>query len=371
MLPLFRKFLGLNWILLALTLALAGFGLFAIYSATWMREDAYLADSWRRQLAWIGVGMVVYMVISLTDYRWVRWGAVPFYLFGLAALVLCELKGTTVYGAKSWLRLGPLNFQPSQPAILAGIMVLAIVLSQFRRLHPFLRIVLGGAAVAAPWLMILKQPDLGSAIVWVPVFLVMLYVGGLPMRYLLVLILLGLILIPIVVNFGLKGYQRDRITTFLHPDRDPQGDGWTINQSLTAIGSGGWAGKGFKAENTLNELGFLPSTIVHNDFIFAVIGEQHGFMGGVMLLGAFAALLLTLILIGHFARDDLGRLLVGGTIGMLFAHVFMNIGMTISVTPITGLPLPLISYGGSFALVVLVSLGIAQSVWIHRHELPH
>lgn len=369
MAPLLRKFLGHNWFLFVVMLGLLGFGLFAIYSATWMRDDEYLVTAWRKQAIWAGLGMVVYFVSSLMDYRWVRWGGLLLYVVGLVCLVLTAIIGKRVYGAKSWLAIGPINFQPSQIAIIAGILVLALCLIYFRKLAPFWRIVLCGAVIAAPWLMILKQPDLGSAIVWAPVFLAMLFVGGIPKRYLIVMILSGLCIIPLWVNFGMKGYQRDRITTFLDPEHDPQGSSWTINQSMTAIGSGGWDGKGFKAPNTLNELGFLPSTIVHNDFIFAVIGEQHGFIGGVFLITAFGLLLMTMLYIAYNARDDLGLLLAVGVIALIFTHVFMNVGMTVALTPITGLPLPLISYGGSFVVVVMFALGILQSVWVHRQSL--
>ncbi len=190
--------------------------------------------------------------------------------------------------------------------------------------------------------------------------------GGIPKRWLLTLIVIGLALLPLVIIFGLHDYQYRRLTTFLNPGLDPQGDGWNINQSLDAIGSGGFYGKGFKAPNTLNELGFLPSTIVHNDFIFSVMGEQHGFVGGILLLAAFVLLLLTGLYVASQAQDDLGRLLAVGVVMLIFTHVFMNIGMTISLTPITGLPLPLVSYGGSFLMITLFSLGLLQSVWIHR-----
>ncbi len=223
-----------------------------------------------------------------------------------------------------------------------------------------------GAIVGAPWVMILIQPDLGSCIVWVPVVVAMMFIGNIPKRWLVAMLILAVAMIPIVVNFGLKDYQYKRITTFLNPDIDPQGDGWNINQSLIAIGSGGFYGKGFKAPNTQNELGFLPATIVHNDFIFSVMGEQHGFLGGVILIGVLALLFLASLYVAMEADDDLGRLLAVGVVLLLFTHTFMNIGMTISVTPITGLPLPFISYGGSFLMITLFSMGLLQSVWIHR-----
>ena len=187
-----------------------------------------------------------------------------------------------------------------------------------------------------------------------------------PLNVPIVLTWLRIAMIPLVVNFGLKPYQKDRILIFLDPSLDPRGAGWTINQSLNAIGSAGFWGKGFKAHNTLNELGYLPSTIVHTDFIFSVFGEQHGFIGTILLISTFATLLLCGLFIASQAQDQLGRLLAVGIIMLLFTHIFMNIGMTVAVTPITGLPLPLVSYGGSFLLITMACLGILQSVWIHR-----
>jgi rod shape determining protein RodA len=172
-----------------------------------------------------------------------------------------------------------------------------------------------------------------------------------------------------VVHFGLKPYQYSRITTFLNPEADPLGDGWNITQSLIAIGSGGLVGKGYMAPNSQNALGFLPHTIVHNDFIFSVMAEQHGFLGGIILVCIFAVLFLVMLSIALNAEDDLGRLLATGITMLLFTHTFMNLGMTISLTPITGLPLPLVSYGGSFVMITMMSFAIMQSIWIYRRTL--
>ncbi|HEX8373170.1 MAG TPA: rod shape-determining protein RodA [Chthoniobacterales bacterium] len=366
--PLLKKLLGLNWLLFGLMMALCIFGVFAIYSATWMRTDRYLVESWSKQTTWIVLGLVAYFVLALVDYRWLKWGALPLYVISILGLVAVKIFGVTRYGARSWLDLGVLNFQPSQMALMASIMVLALALSQFQKLHPMLRIMITGAVVGAPWLMILKEPDLGSCIVWVPVVLAMFFIGGIPKRYLITMILIGAALIPLAITFVLKPYQVDRLTTFLHPERDPKGTGWTINQSLIAIGSGGFEGKGFKAPNTQNELGFLPETIVHNDFIFSVIGEQHGFLGGALLMAAFGAFIITGLYMTSKATDIFGVLLATGIMTLIFTHTFMNVGMTISVTPITGLPLPFISYGGSFVLLLMSGLGIMQSIWIHRDQ---
>src|SRR4030088_1428037 len=291
------------------------------------------------------------------------------YLAVLFFLILTKFIGSKVYGARSWLHLGPINFQPAQLAVVAGIMVLAIFLSQFREMHPMLRLLLCGAIVGAPCLLIMLQPDLGETIIWGPVLLALLFVGGMPLRYLICIVLIVAAMIPIAINLGLKPYQQERITAFINPEIDKQGSAWAINQSLIAIGSGGWAGKGFKAPNTQIELGFLPATAVHNDYIFSAIGEQWGFVGGMFLIGAFALLLLTCLFVAFFAGDQFGLLLVIGVTALIFTHIFQNVGMTISILPITGVPLPLISYSGSFALMIMFGLGIVNSVWIHRREV--
>ena len=229
-----------------------------------------------------------------------------------------------------------------------------------------LRLLLSGAIAGAPCLLILMQPDLGEVIIWVPVLLALWFVGGLPLRYLICVILIGIAFVPIAIHFGLKPYQQQRITAFTHPDIDKQGSAWAINQSLIAIGSGGWSGKGFKAPNTQIELGFLPATAVHNDYIFSAIGEQWGFVGGILLLGGFALLLLTCLFVAFLAGDQLGLLLVVGITALIFTHIFQNMGMTIAMLPITGVPLPLISYSGSFVLMIMFGLGLVNSVWIHR-----
>src|SRR6058998_2000307 len=370
MTPFLRKLLGQNWLLLLTMLALAIFGVVAIYSATSTRADAYAVDFWRKQANWVVVGVFAFMLTSLIHYRWIRWGALPMYLAGIVFLILTKFIGTKVYGARSWLHLGPVNFQPAQLAVIAGIMVLSLFLSQFKQMHPMLRLTLCGTIVGAPCLLILLQPDLGECIIWGPVLMALLFVGGIPVRYLICIMLIVIAFIPIAINLGLKPYQQERITAFINPDIDRQGSAWAIKQSLIAIGSGGWSGKGFKAPNTQIELGFLPATAVHNDYIFSAIGEQWGFVGGVLLLGGFGLLLMICLFVAFFAGDQLGLLLVVGIKALIFTHIFQNVGMTISMLPITGVPLPLISYSGSFILMIMFGLGIVNSVWVHRHAVP-
>ncbi len=360
--PFLKKLLGFNWVLLALMFALLAYGVYAIYSATWMRDASFYRD----QIKWVIITLPIFFAVSLVDYRWVRFGALPLYLVGLAGLVATLVVGSRISGAKSWLNLGFMNFQPSQLALIASILVLALFMSRFRTLHPFVRLLGCGAIAGAPFVLILLQNDLGSALVWVPVILGLLFIGGLPKRYLISMLLMGAAVIPLIINFALKPYQKNRILTFRDPSLDPLGAGWDLNQCLIAIGSGGFTGKGFKAPNTLNELGFLNATAAHNDYIFAVLGEQHGFIGAVALIAAIGLLLLTALYVVTTSGDDLGRYIGVGIVMMLFAHSFENIGMTIQVMPITGIPLPLVSYGGSFLLVTMIGFGLLQSVWIHR-----
>src|SRR5881392_3898533 len=197
MTPFLRKLLGQNWLLLVTTLGLAIFGVVAIYSATSSRADPYAADFWRKQANWVAVGVFAFMATSLIDYRWIRWGALPMYLAGIFFLILTKFMGTKVYGARSWLHLGPLNFQPAQLAVVAGIMVLALFLSQFREMHPMLRLLLCAAIAGAPCLLILMQPDLGEVIIWIPVLLALLFVAGLPLRYMICILLIGISCLPI------------------------------------------------------------------------------------------------------------------------------------------------------------------------------
>src|SRR6266404_183966 len=223
MTPFLRKLLGLNWLLLVVMLALAVFGVVAIYSATYMREDPVAADFWRKQANWVMVGFFAFMVASLVDYRWIRWGALPMYVGGIFFLVLTKFVGQKVYGARSWLHLGPINFQPAQLAVVAGIMVLALFLSQFKQMHPMLRLLVCAAIAGAPCLLILLQPDLGEVIIWVPVLLALLFVGGMPLRYLICILLILFAMIPISANLVLKPHQQSPLIAFATPAVNKRG----------------------------------------------------------------------------------------------------------------------------------------------------
>lgn len=369
MTPLLRKLFGMNWVIIVLMLALAIFGVIAIYSCTHMREAANYHDMWRKQSCWIAVSFVVFLAVSLTDYRWIRWGALPLYLSSIVFLVLTLVIGKKLDGARSWLHIGPLQFQPAQLAVISGILVIALFLSQFRSLHPLLKLMACGVIAGAPALLILMQPDLGSTMVWGPVLFSMLFIGRIPKRYLIVMGLLVVIALPLIYHFKLKTYQQARIIAFVNPEIDSKGAAWAVNQTMIAIGSGGWSGKGFMAPNTQVELGYVPQTTVPNDYIFSAIGEQWGFIGGTVLILSFGVLIATCLLVAFTSADEFGLILSVGVTALIFTHTFQNVGMCISLMPVTGVPLPLISYSGSFIAVIMFSLGLVNSVWVHRKEL--
>jgi rod shape determining protein RodA len=357
----------MNWLLVGTALAISFFGIFAVYFASYFNTDQY----WQKQATWVGVGVAVFVVISLIPYRWAKWIALPMYLASIVLVILTYTSlGEEHGGAKCWLRIpGVGTFQPSQMAVIAGILVVGLFLSQFRRLHPMLKLCFIGAIVVGPMVLILKQPDFGMTMVWAPTVMAMLIVSGLPKRYIISIVLVGMCILPLLYNFGLKPYQRARIVSFIDPGIDPLKTGWAINQSLIAIGSGGLSGKGFKSPNSQVEQGFIPGTTVHTDYIFTAIAEKGGFVMGAAVIGAFGVLILSMLLTAYHAADEFGLIITAGLAGQMFFHVYQNVGMTIALMPITGLPLPLVSYGGTFLVMIMFGLGLVNSVWIHRKDL--
>lgn len=375
MTPLFRKFLGMNWLLFANVLALLIFGVFAIYSACWMREEQDLATKWRDQVYWILLGMVFFFVTSLVDYKWIKYLGVPAYLVTTGLLVFTTFHGVEINSTRAWLKIGPVLIQPSQLAIAGGILLLALVLCTLHRWHPilrnpFIRLLVTGIVALIPFAFVLIQGDFGSALVWVPVAGAMVLIGNIPLRYLVVIVLTATMFLPFAFFFGLKDYQKKRITTQIEMLQGKKvnvlAEAYSAYNNLLAIGSGGWSGKGFKNPDTVNNKGFISPDTAINDFIFPVLSEEHGFRGSIMLLGGFMLLLLQCIYVAFYSRDMMGRLLVVGVVGLLFAHIYQNVGMNLLLMPITGIPLPFISYGGTFMVVILFLMGLVQSVWVHR-----
>ena len=386
------------WTPLAI-LALSLIGVAFIYSAQFSTP----LNNWLNQIVWLVAGAGVYLGVSLIDYRiWLsvwHW----FYLTCILLLVLVLLPGVGEerYGAQRWLDFRFFALQPSEPAKAAVLFATASVLIRARlgSIHQSLG-TLGKLALAAgvPMLLILLQPDLKSAIVLPPMVFSMLYVSRLSSRFFAGALGAFLVLVSIIawdtigyVNYmkannldfmnhkgryqetswvPFKDYQRNRILTFAAPDViDPSGmrDAWNLNQSLISVGSGGLTGKGW-TEGTQAQLGYLPRAVAHNDFIFSVIAEEKGFLGSLTVLGLFGIVLFNGIRIAGLARDRFGTLLAVGVTVLFGVHVFVNIAMTIGLVPITGIPLPFISYGGSFVLSCCLLQGLVQSVYRFRKD---
>jgi rod shape determining protein RodA len=356
-------------------LALCTAGILIIYSATHGTEMADLRNASVQQAAWVGLGLACFFVLAFSDYH--RWVAQGWWWFGAGIFLLLVVLvfGREVNGAKSWLRFGPIGFQPAEVmklAFLVGSTALLVALRE--RIEKFRTVLALVGLALIPVLLILRQPDLGSAAVFLPMCFGLLFAGGTRLRFLLIPVGLGLAAFLAIYLWvgqygkelpGLKTYQNNRIRTFFDPNLDPLGAGWTIRQSIIAIGSGGFTGKGF-LRGDQNLYGFLPKNIAYNDFIFSVLGEEWGFVGGSLLILGQAALLICIAWIGLRAPDFEGRLLAGGVLGMLFTHFFINVGMTIKVVPITGIPLPFVSYGGTFLAVCMAAMGLMQSIWRQR-----
>lgn len=384
MTPLFKKFLGINWILMLTMVGLLAFGIYAIYNACGWREPGpplNLPDKWRDQITWIGLGLPFLFGAALIDYRWVRWAFVPMYLAGIAGLVYVQLYGVDVNGNKAWVEIAGQRVQPSQFAITAGIVMLAVVFGELPRIwpafrRPWLRILVGGALAGVPAVMVIKE-DLGSGLVWGPVFLAMMLAGSIPFRYIITIILSGLCVVPLVYFFALKEYQQLRIDTTIYlltnqmEKVDTRGAGWVPKFVQTAVASAGFEGKGplsmkVPEQRSVHRM-FIPEGEAHSDFIFTVVAEEFGFRGAVLLLTGLALLLLQGVFVAFYARDQMGRLLVVGVVTLFFAHTFQNAGMNLCMLPVIGIPMPFISYGGTFMVVTLFLMGMLQSVWVHRN----
>ncbi len=348
-------------------LLLMAIGIAFVYSAGYRGEDQPVAGFHRRQIVWCAIGAMVFVVAAVADYRRIGAQSAGLYAAGLAALVLVLFFGIRVYGARRWLDLLGQRVQPSEFAKLATILALARFLS-LPHVDPRAPSTLAVSALITgpPFFLIAAEPDLGSALALIPITAALLIVAGVPWRTLGLLALAATLVLPIGW-FALGDYQRDRLLVFFDPAHDPLGAGWNSIQSGIAVGSGGLWGKGF-LRGTQNVLGFLPRTVAPTDFIFSVIAEEKGFVGSAAMLGLYAMVIAGGLRAAARARDKFGQLWATGLTTLLFFHVFTNIAMTIGLMPVTGLPLPFISYGGSFMMTAALAAGEIQSVFIRRYS---
>ena len=387
-------------------LVLSAFGIAMVYSAGQTDVPTSAVHAWISQIRWLALGLVAAYVVSRGSVRFYEWAALPAYLFSLLLLAALLVVGTgagTAAGTRSWIAIGGVRLgQPSELAKVTVVMMLARVLAARREApRSLLELWKPALVVLVPWLLIMLQPDLGTGIVFIGIFFAMLYWSGVPFP-LLVLVaspaislvlafntsLWGawfLILLAVVLwykPFMLEGvglmtanvvmgvvapilwdrlapYQKHRLLVFLDPSIDPRSSGWHVIQSQVAIGSGGWLGKGF-LEGTQKRLAFLPEQ--HTDFIFAVLGEELGFIGVTVALALFLFLLLRALRVAERANESFGSLLAFGLAASWMVHIAVNVGMTLNLMPITGIPLPFFSYGGSFMLACWIAIGLLARV---------
>jgi len=359
-LSLGKKILHIHWFFVLLLCLTAGIGIAMLYSAANGSMDPWAS----RQSARFGVGLVVMILVALIDIRiWMRYAYV-LYMITLVLLVLVEISGTIGMGAQRWISLGYFNLQPSE------LMKIALILALARYFH-------GGSIedvdrpsflitpllmIALPSALVLRQPDLGTTLMLVMASGAIFFVAGVRIWKFAVVLFSGIAAMPIAWQF-LRDYQKQRVLTFLNPESDPLGSGYHIIQSKIALGSGGMLGKGFM-QGTQGHLRFLPE--MQTDFIFTMLAEEFGMMGGIGLLGLYGLILVYGVALSLRCRNQFGRLLGMGVTTTFFLYVFINIAMVMGLIPVVGVPLPLISYGGTAMMTLLIGFGLLMSVWVHR-----
>lgn len=360
--PWFRSF---NWLLALLTIAVALGGVVLIHSADLRNPPA--STEWQRQLGYVGAGVVLMTLFAAIDYhRWQRW-ALRLYLLNLVLLAIVMRGGHSALGAQRWISLGPLGtFQPSEPAKLILAIVVAAMLCRTAVVSGK-EMLLAIGVVVVPALLVLKQPDIGTALVIFGILAVQLFFGVSRMWLFALFSVASLAVGAFVVGtkYVLRPFQRDRLLVFLHPNDDLQGIGWNLHQAKIAVGSGELFGKGLY-KGTQTQLNFVPEH--SRDFIFTVVGEELGYVGAVSLIFAYALMLGAASRSMLVARDRFGFLLAAGLVAMLAFHIVVNIGMTIGIMPITGIPLPLLSYGGSAILTDFAAIGILLNIDLQRDK---
>ncbi|HET7712789.1 MAG TPA: rod shape-determining protein RodA [Thermoanaerobaculia bacterium] len=342
-------------------IVLAAIGSMLVYSATYFSDPTLTI--FKRQLIWMTIAIVLMVIFLIVDYHVLFDVAPILYAIGMLLLLYLLLWGKVTANIKAWIRIGGFQFQPSEfMKIFTALMLARYFDSNERAYLNFRSFLIAMAIIGAPVLLILMQPDFGTAATFVPLVGVAMFFGGLRLRVWLAMLLIVAIALPIGWS-TLMPYQKERILVFLNPEREPLGSGYQVTQAKIAIGSGGIHGKGFK-QGTQGKLGFIPAR--HTDFIFSVLGEEWGFIGVTIVLGLYLFLIVQALTFAKQARDRGGTFLVIGLISFFIFHILINVSMQIGVLPTTGIPLPLISYGGSSMMMFFIAVGLMANVDIRR-----
>jgi rod shape determining protein RodA len=357
----YRSFRDLDWPLLIITLAICGMGVLQIFSAT--HETAAWRDAWWKQIVWVALGFVLLYAATRIDYHTILGQTPILYVLSVVSLMATFAVGRMVFGSRRWIPIGPLRFQVSEFVKLVIVLLVARYLAELRadRLEGRDLLKLGGL-VALPMLMVMAQPDLGTSLTYLPVLIAGVFLAGLRWKYLAIVGIALAITVPVGFRF-LKDYQRQRLVSFVDPAQDPKGSGYQVIQSKIAVGQGGMWGRGV-TKGTQTQLRFLP--VPHTDFIFSAFAEEHGFVGVVVVLGLYFLLLMQIVQNGQMAPDRAGMYICMGVAALLLFHLLVNVGMVVGRMPVTGIPLPLMSAGGSNILSMFLMLGLVNNVRLRR-----
>ncbi|MEA2694016.1 MAG: rod shape determining protein RodA [Acidobacteriota bacterium] len=359
--PRFRVLSSIDGGLVLAALLLATVGLATVHSAS----SEMVTDFLPRQLVWVGLGVGLLLLAMAIDYHVLLDFSLVLYVLGLVSLVAVLFLGVKRGGARCWFEFGPWQIQPSEFAKLATALFVARFLAGLnRRVLDLTQIAAAVALVALPMLLIVVEPDMGGAAMFVPLIAGMLLIAGVRVRLLLIAAVLVLVFGAGVWSFGMKAYQRQRVMTFLQPDTDPLGAGYQVRQSKIAVGSGELLGKGYM-QGTQSQLRFLPAR--HTDFILSVLAEEWGFLGVATVMGLYILYIVSAARVAMRARDRAGILLVVGLLSVFCFHVLYNSSMVVGFLPITGIPLPFLSYGGSFTLFNFLATGMILGVDLRRY----
>ena len=370
-----RWFAKLPWGMVGIILSLAAIGLAAVYSATYTSRGP--SPLFYKQLVWVSIGLVVMFLAVLPDYHTMGRYAYVLALISLGLLVLVMFMGKTGMGAQRWLAIGPFAFQPSELAKLSLTLALARYFAEDPKQGGYdLRdLAVPGVMVLFPLALVLKQPDLGTALMLLLTSSLMIVIAGIRLRSVIIVLVTGMVIVSSVffvppvrhkIWGSLKPYQQNRIRAFVDPGSDPLGSGYHANQSKIAVGSGQITGKGYR-KGTQSQMAFLPER--HTDFIFAVIAEETGLVGASVLVLLYLSLLLIGVDTAKNAKDRLGVLMASGIVSMISLYVFINVGMAVGIVPVVGVPLPLVSYGGTSIITTFLALGLLLNIQIRRFML--
>jgi rod shape determining protein RodA len=361
-----RLYFHLDWLLLGAIVLLSMIGVAMIYSTTYVTtaSGGHASPQVLIQVYALGIGLLALVICLAVDYRMLAEHSLFIYGSLLVLLVFVLVKGQTQMGGQRWIPIGPFHLQPSEFGRIGVALLLAMYFAENRRgAKNTGDLILGGIFTAIPLVLIAKQPDLGTAVTLLPVFVGVAFLAGLRLRLLGVLVLAAVLAAPVAWKFALKDYQRSRVMMFIDPEQDPKGAGYQTIQARVTVGSGGLIGKGF-LHGTQGQLKYLP--VAHNDFIFSVLAEEQGFIGVLAALGLYLFVILRSLEAARLAKDRLGAYLVGGIISGFAFQVIYNVTMSAGLAPVKGITLPLMSYGGSSLIASLAGFGLILNVRMRR-----